>query len=362
MALETREFDPLRIFLLAVDFTNAFNQRDRSRIATMLYSKPEYSKLFRFFHFAYSKPSSVVTTQGVTIPCANGVIQGEVSAMEAYAQSVDHVWEAARTAGRAADPRLMSAAIADDGAFVGTLAGIKLVLAELLSLCIAEGIQVNMPKFVLLDPHGADKPTPQDAVQFAAQHGMKLVKGATWHLGAPIGLDQDARAALVRANVGKKRAIAVGIIESEEFPGQCAPLFARDAAGALVHISSVAPPAITRQPLRQFGERLRDACLRKWGIADADTVACEAAVDSRAAFNTLMIMIEDLLDRQERARFSGLEDASRRFFAETALADLRRIGKAAGAQPGAVVWHIAQSVGRPRARWFGLVVWLKSVA
>jgi len=54
-----------------------------------------------------------------------------------------------------------------------------------------------------------------------------------------------------------------------------------------VHISSVAPPAITRQPLRQFGERLRDACLRKWGITDADTVACEAAVDAQMSISCI---------------------------------------------------------------------------
>lgn len=37
-----------------------------------------------------------------------------------------------------------------------------------------------------------------------------------------------------------------------------------------------------------------------------------------------------------------------------------RIGKVAGSQSGAVVWHIAQSFGRAKVTWFGFWLWLKS--
>jgi hypothetical protein len=85
-------------------------------------------------------PSVALTNDGAAIVVASGVIQGEGIAMEAYSKSVEHVWTDLRNAGRASDPKLTCTAIADDGAFVGTFAGLQLVLDKLLEMCIQEGI------------------------------------------------------------------------------------------------------------------------------------------------------------------------------------------------------------------------------
>jgi hypothetical protein len=286
--LERRWFAELvRIYMLAVDFENAFNDRDRPAIAKILYSDPAYAPLFRFFHFVYSRPSIVITSEGAEILCANGTIQGEVNAMEAYCKSVDPVWTESREAGRAADPQLTCTAIADDGAFIGTFEGLKLALDKLLDMCAREGIKVNMPKFRLLDPLGDEYETPPEVIAWVESHGMQLEKGAMWHVGSPIGLDEAKRAQLAVAQVQKMQDKALSIIASPFFPAQCAATFAAQAVrGQTVHVASTAPVVATRAALDGFATALQGALTAKWLISSADMVDCKADVDAQLSIPT----------------------------------------------------------------------------
>ena len=279
--LERRQHEPDHIFVIPVDFVNAFNQRDRTKVARKYFATPAYRPAWRFFEFAYGTPSDTVTIEGVKIRVENGVIQGDPLAMDAYCLSVDNIWEQAVAAGRVADKRLSCVAIADDGAFIGTIPGLRAAIAKLRHLCDEEGINVNLPKFKLVDPHGADKPTPADALAFQVELGMLYEKGATWHLGAPIGLDNEERERLAKANIDKKAQAATAIIKSDAFPGQCVPPFAAAASTALVHIASVAPPSLTQPHLDRFALRVADAALDKWGITEADTTGRRDAVDAQ---------------------------------------------------------------------------------
>ena len=265
-----------RIFMFTVDFLNAFNERDRSAMAKILFSDPVYRSIFRVFNFSYSSSSTMLTHEGVEIECANGVIQGEVLAMEVYSKSVDHVWQQSRDAGRASDPELLAAAIADDGAFVGTFEGLQLALAKLKEVCNAEGIKFTLPKFVFLDPLGDDVPTPPEVVAWVAENGMQFKKGAMMHLGAPIGLDDASRDELTRANIAAMSAKATALLESSFFPSQCVPGFAAQAARAqVVHVASVADVASTRPALQDFGVSLRESVLKKFKIEESCIADCK---------------------------------------------------------------------------------------
>ena len=50
-----------RIFMFTVDFLNAFNERDRSAMAKILFSDPVYRSIFRVFNFSYSSSSTMLT-------------------------------------------------------------------------------------------------------------------------------------------------------------------------------------------------------------------------------------------------------------------------------------------------------------
>src|SRR5271168_2016065 len=54
---------------MSVDFSNAFNTINRSRLLTQLYSTDSLSSIFRLVHFAYSTPSPLLlrTSSGIDL-------------------------------------------------------------------------------------------------------------------------------------------------------------------------------------------------------------------------------------------------------------------------------------------------------
>jgi hypothetical protein len=125
-------------------------------------------------------------------------------------------------------------------------------------MCAREGIKVNMPKFRLLDPLGDEHATPPEVLEWIQLHGMQLEKGAMWHVGSPIGLNEAKRAQLTVAQVKKMQDTTVSIIAFRFFPAQCAATFAAQAVrGQTVHVASTAPAVATRAALDEFPSRYR---------------------------------------------------------------------------------------------------------
>jgi hypothetical protein len=125
------------------------------------------------FHFIYSCSSTVYTSGGgEDFLSENGVIQGEVLAMDAYCQSMEAIYADTLKAAQEVDEGARAAAIADDLTIVSNLAGIAKALALLIEVCEKEAIEINLAKCVLFDAHGDAKPALPEAAELAAKYGM----------------------------------------------------------------------------------------------------------------------------------------------------------------------------------------------
>jgi len=257
-----------RVFALLIDFKSAFSLRGRVRIAQILYANAEYSPIWRLFHFIYSCSSTVYTSGGgEDFLSENGVIQGEVLAMDAYCQSMEAIYADTLKAAQEVDEGARAAAIADDLTIVSNLAGIAKALALLIEVCEKEAIEINLAKCVLFDAHGDAKPALPEAAELAARYGMQMAKGAVKVLGGAIGLDEDARVRLFSSMVDKKCAATCDIIKNKIVPSQCVPLLAKMSAySGFVYIASIAPSRLVEEPIARAERAIGDAFLSRMEI------------------------------------------------------------------------------------------------
>ena len=215
------KFRNFRHVLLAIDFVNAFNARDRSRIAELLFSRPEWAKVHRLFNFIYKTTSDLHLPDGRIIKSRNGLLQGEVLASYAYSLSVDHVYTQVAASG---SPNNTSKAILDDLNIVDSFDEIKKCWSTLTRLCAEEGIEISKSKTKILWPFSAsdhDNPMPEEVVTWCNEQGLAApMIGAMPMLGGAVGLDEAKRAAITLEKVDSMEQKSYSLFRSETVPIQ----------------------------------------------------------------------------------------------------------------------------------------------
>ena len=230
--------------LLSIDFKNAFGSRDRSRIATLLFSDPKWAPIQRLFSFIYKSSSCLYLPDGTFIESKNGALQGEVLSSLAYANSVDGLFLAVRNAG---GPNVTATAILDDLNLVGSLADVSKSWDALVRLCTAEGIVIQRDKTKGLWPFAVnDMPVPDEVRDWFNGRQIPLLIGCSPILGGVVGHDEAKRSEFALQKINSLTDTTFRLFRDENIPVQTLPPLLRSCAvPAISHIISTIPPLLT---------------------------------------------------------------------------------------------------------------------
>ena len=225
---------PQRLAGIAVDFKNAFNERNRDDILQSLYAEPALEPIWKLAHWAYSSPSPLwirecdgegKMIQPHQLQSKVGVKQGDPLGSLLFALSVKAMYVEAVVS----DPTGSISAVAflDDCTLVGP-PDMRLInaLSVLKRLAQEGGLEMNMSKtkFLWLHSEGgrthSDPPISPEVKTKLDELGMSDIEvGAAWILGAPIGSNEGKRKALVESAVKEQQAF-FDLLQSKHMPLQ----------------------------------------------------------------------------------------------------------------------------------------------
>ena len=252
-------------YCLSVDFVNAFNSRDRSRIAEVLFADPNFAPIQRLFNFIYKAPSTLHFSNGLSsIQSNNGCLQGEGLASYAFSKSVDDLYAATRDSGSV---NATAAAIVDDFNMVDGFDGIKSAWSKLKSLCADENITINFPKTRLLSPFSSDPV----AESFCLEHNITLIYGALPLLGGSIGRSTQSRASISQEKLDQLDDKFFRVVASSSLPEQVCSRFLQASGIPLAsYIASTTPPSVNKPILDAFDSKIIAAFGKKLNISSED--------------------------------------------------------------------------------------------
>ena len=231
--------------LLAIDLENAFNSRDRSRIAELLYTDPKWAPIQRLFNFIYKTTSDLHLPDGSVYKSQNGVLQGEILSATAFAASVDPIYSATKAAG---GPLVTIKAILDDLTLVGCIGDLQNCWTKFNQLCNEEGITIRVDKTKGLWPYAendTDHPAPPDVTQWFTENNITLEYGAISLLGGYVGFDNAKRTALTTAKIESLESKSFRLFRSNKIPVQTLPHLLRVCAVPILsHLNATIPPTV----------------------------------------------------------------------------------------------------------------------
>ena len=242
-----------------VDLVNMFNSCDRGLALAEAYADPLLAGVRRVFSFAYSTPSPLlVRDRGVVVDSflsSNGGRQGDCLAGLLCARFFQPVY----TACLAGLPSLTACAIMDDFSFVGDPAECLIAFERLRRLARERGVEVH-PDSCLQVPRGE----PSEALAgAAAAQGLRVVRGNTDYLGGALGLDDAGLEAWVREKLAALSPVERAITD-DDLPALHAIRFAKMNLHPMpTYISRALPFRVSAGPVGEFGDRVRDAVLRR---------------------------------------------------------------------------------------------------
>ena len=260
--------------LLAVDFKNAFNERDRSIMARSIFGDSNFSHIHRLFNFIYNSPSNLFFHDGDSILSNNGVLQGEVLSSYSFAKSVDHIYTQVHSVG---SPDITSVAIHDDLSIVDNFSSIVHVWHSLKGLCAAENIPININKTLLLWPLSSSPPTV--ITNFCHTEGISLVTGATKIIGTAIGLDDAKRISITNSTFTALNDTFFAVLNHPSVPTQITPHILRLCGISIApYTISTLPPSISTGPAVAFDNQIINALSVKTNIPRADLVTESSSI------------------------------------------------------------------------------------
>jgi hypothetical protein len=223
---------PSKLAGIAVDFKNAFNERNRNDILKELYRHTELKPIWKIVDWAYSNPSALWIRgdendmiQPDELQSSEGVKQGDPLGALLFALSMKPLYDHAVDS----DPTDTINAIAylDDCTLIG-LPDMNLInsFLQLKEKARAGGLEVNMNKTKFLWLHSDRTQLPQTIIDALHELNIDIEYGAVMILGAPIGTDQKKMQSLaVEAVKGQERFF--NLIRSKHMPDQEALLLLR---------------------------------------------------------------------------------------------------------------------------------------
>jgi ribonuclease HI len=259
--------------VLSLDFSNAFNQRQRHTIAQALYRAPTTSRLWRFFDLCYgSRPSHLgIYDRGTLIYRFindDGVRQGCPVAAFLYALSVQSIYEAAVKG----ISGLEAVAIADDFTITGPALSVARALRQLVDACKNDGPILNFSKCKALWAYSINHPSYEPFCAAMASHGapIPISYDAIPLLGAGVGLG-NARARFCDAAV-ELHSNFFAAITHPDMPVQAAMLLLRvSGIPRLTYLTRVIPPAIIRTACENFDAMIMRTVADKCHLPDPAT-------------------------------------------------------------------------------------------
>src|SRR4029077_16785566 len=193
--------EPTRLAGIAVDFKNAFKERNRNDILQSVFAEPQLEPIWKLAHWVYAAPSPLwirecegdrKMIQPIELQSKVGVKQGDPLGSLLFALSMKEIYHEAVKS----DPTESVSAVAflDDCTLVGP-PNMRLIKAFLTLQQRARegGLEVNMRKTKFLwlhtDPGHADPPISDEVKEKLNELEVEIDLGATWILGAPLGTD-----------------------------------------------------------------------------------------------------------------------------------------------------------------------------
>jgi hypothetical protein len=268
---------------IAVDFTNAFNERNRDDILKALYNEEQLQPLWKLAHWSYSTPSDLWTRNAEenmisVLQSTSGVKQGDPLGSILFALSMKPIYKGALEI--TGDKSIQGKAFQDDMTLVGPC-DIRLVkaLKKLKEGAEQGGLQINMKKTKLIWLH----PTPFEATATASMQrelramGIEVITGCTKLLGACIGTERE-----------KLRRMTNEIVDEHElfFQRLCHPALPSQIAMLLLracgvprfnYLARTGEPSATIPASKIFDSRIDDVLRVKFHLPMSRT---ESAVDT----------------------------------------------------------------------------------
>lgn len=256
---------------LALDSANAFNSVSRAALFTELFKHEQLQRTWRFLHWAYAEPSTLVVMQhgkvAATVASGEGVKQGEPWGGSAYGITAHPLYKAALVA--ANEHPVEGTAIVDDFGVVGHWQGAFRVFDHVEANGPQVGIHTNRPKCVMLWPH--DSAAPAAVIQGCTQRGIQLVVGGVVKtLGAAVGFNTAQLKQFVLEQVNKHNTL-FDALQHPAMPLQPANLlFVKCAAPVFGYLQRVMRPSVMQAGAQAFDKALLAAYTTKMGLPALD--------------------------------------------------------------------------------------------
>ena len=246
---------------LALDIKNAFNSRDRSSIAEIIFANPRLQPIHHLFDLLYSSPSHLFLSNGDVILSQNDVLQGEALSADAFNVSMEPIFKAIRSS---AGGSSTAVAIHDDLGIVSDIFGIRNALQTARDLLLQNNLEISFHNSKLLWPFS--HPPPLDFTRLAAEFNISIHTGAVLHLGGTLGHDIPSRRKLVQ-EVLRSSDNFFDLILQEEFPAKLTPSFLRlSGIPRASYLSSVTNPSWSSDLFIKFDEAIQSTYARKMKI------------------------------------------------------------------------------------------------
>jgi hypothetical protein len=169
---------------LSVDFSNAFNTIDRSKLLKDVYSNESLSPIYRLVHFAYNNPSPLLLSKsrGVHLESRNGVRQGDPLSSLLFSLGIKDILDCVS---RSASITLY--AYIDDLQIVGSPTEVMKAFHQLQLSIGGSGLTINHKKSSFIYFHHHTHPLDTNITNTLQQLDIPIIKNRVVMLGAVIG-------------------------------------------------------------------------------------------------------------------------------------------------------------------------------
>jgi hypothetical protein len=243
---------------ICIDFANAFNSIDRHKVLTSLYSKREYSSLWRIAAFTYSEPTKLYTRSSTTdnlessIISSQGVRQGDPLASLLFSLAIDSTLRSIQQT-----HKVTVRAYLDDVVITGKPAVCFAAYKQLVNSAQHHlQLKVQPTKCAFINFHRTTA-TIQNLINEAAMQQHSVCAPL---LGSFIGINDKAVSESLRASSNLSHTQFFDAIKNEQMSTQCAMSFLRlSAMPKMSYLLRVNTPNRIQSAAAEFDKQLSAA-------------------------------------------------------------------------------------------------------
>ena len=265
---------------LSIDFRNAFNERSRADILSLLFKEKSLEQIWKLCHFAYSEPSDLFVRDQSTgllrtvngLSSAEGVRQGDPLSSILFALSMKEIYSLAL----AAQPLPSSSdidslpvegiAIHDDLSFFGPADKLIPVFNRIKELAARGGLTVQTSKCKFLYFHQDSHPLSDSVTNFIQNNCFEFIQDATILLGSPIGKAPAAVEKLVEQIVTDQQELFEAISNDNITVHEAMLLLRMCGVPRLNYLIRTCRPFTTTQSAKKFDQQLLTTATNKLNI------------------------------------------------------------------------------------------------